>query len=71
MTLAELRRLYPEGEVNIGSMEGHYFNLRIARWAFFQFDPGQLPASCFEYRGICPDQGDKRSTSYFLRDYRD
>jgi hypothetical protein len=69
MTLEELRQLYPNGEVNIGSIEGNYFNLRIADGAFFQFHPALLPDSCFRYRGACPDQSGQRSISYFLRDY--
>lgn len=69
MTLAELRELYPDGQVNIGSAEGRYFNLRIADGAFFQFDPSLLPDSCFLYRGACPGQSDQLSVSYFLRDY--
>jgi hypothetical protein len=68
MTLQALRTLYPEGQVNIGSEEGGYFNFETPDNAFFQLDQTGVPATCFEYRGECPDLGAQRSIGYLIRD---
>lgn len=70
-TLAELRVLYPEGEVNIGPEEGGYFNFETQDHAFFDLDQTGVPPYCFEYNGECPDLGAQRSTGYRIRDLSD
>jgi hypothetical protein len=67
-SLQELGELYPAGQINIGSEEGHYFNFETPDHGFFEFDTTNVPPTCFDYGGTCPDLGDHRSVSYRIRD---
>jgi len=66
--LADLRALYPDGQVNIGPEEGGYFNFMTPERAFFDLDQTGVPDTCFDYRGECPDLGAQRSIGYRIRD---
>ncbi len=69
MTLEELRRLYPEGQIFIGNEEGFYFSFQTTPdGAVFLFDTRTIPESCFAWRGECPDLSDRRAYRYFVRD---
>ena len=67
MTLAELRRLYPNGQFHIGAEEGSYMSFAISPGYGFSFDTDGIADSCFRWHQPCPtDLEARRATEFFL-----
>ncbi|MBK8196860.1 MAG: hypothetical protein IPK75_00720 [Acidobacteria bacterium] len=52
-TLEEVQQAYPEGRLAYGLEEGRYATFLTGGLLVFQFDPADLPETCFEPQPLC------------------